>query len=91
MDPVLALVGLVGLTLVVTTHRHFAPVRAWWPGLLACPMCLGFELGWWTDALWLLRHEPSVLVRVVDGFLYGGAVSAVSYFLYAHYDEMGAP
>lgn len=83
--------GIVGLTLTVTMHKNFAPVRALWPELFGCPMCIGFQLGVWACALWLLRAEPSSLVRVIESCFYGGATSAVSYFLYAHYDGMGAP
>jgi CelD/BcsL family acetyltransferase involved in cellulose biosynthesis len=90
MDSI-SFLGVVGLTLTITMHKRFAPVRALWPDLFACPMCIGFQLGLWTCALWLLRAEPEPLVRIITGFLYGGATSATSYFLYAHYHDMGAP
>lgn len=91
MSELFYFLGVVGLTLTVTMHKNFAPVRALWPELFGCPMCFGFQLGLWTCALWLLRLEPSPLVRVVESCFYGGATSAVSYFLYAHYESLGAP
>ena len=41
----LAVLGLASATLIVTESLLFARVRALWPALLGCPLCLGFWVG----------------------------------------------
>lgn len=77
--------GCVGLTLIITTGKVFAPLRIYLRGfvvpynplrilgeLLSCSMCSGFWIGFlWS---WLI-----VANGIADSFLWGGVISLASY------------
>ena len=67
-------VGLVGITLIVTSSRLFARLRVIWPEFLGCPMCVGFWIGCFA---YLLREYASVSIG--EMMLLGGSVSVLSY------------
>ena len=88
----LELVGLVGVTLVVTHGTIFEGLRGWlnsfthrfnflrWLGvLLSCPQCSGF----WVGALWAIAlQKPWVTVFIAGGLVSVGAVVANFVFLF---------
>ena len=79
------ILGCVGLTLIITTGKVFAPLRKFLVSfkrnlnpfkilgnLLSCSMCTGFWIGFlWS---WLLTTTP-----VLESILWGGLISLASY------------
>lgn len=80
----LILVGLVGVTLVISVGSIFDPLRDWLKGfevrsnplrvlgeLMSCPMCSG----WWVGFAWgIYSREP-----VFESIIIGGVVSVMAF------------
>ena len=76
------LVGLVGLTVIVTKSTLFARVRRL-VKFLACAQCLGWHMGFWATVLsfpYLGTVQPWTVIgeRFWYAVLFGGVVSLAS-------------
>jgi len=74
----LDLLGLSGLTLILTRGTIFRGVRRLWPHLLGCPQCVGWHVGFWGSigSAVLAWHAGIAIVHVVvQAIVFGGAVS----------------
>lgn len=61
------LVGLVGITLIVTHGTLLRGIRRLAPKFLGCPQCIGFHIGFWVTGV----------QAVLSGVTYGAALHAV--------------
>jgi hypothetical protein len=76
---VLVLLGLVGVTIIVTRGDIFARWRnlfAWWKSFWSCPLCVGFWIG---VGHYALGHSTTITVsNIVDHVIWGGLVGLLS-------------
>jgi hypothetical protein len=77
------LLGLAGLTLVVTRGALLSRVRRLAPKLLTCPQCVGWHLGFWLTGLSMGLSErtftwPSAFSLIGHAMLVGGVVSLLA-------------
>jgi hypothetical protein len=72
---VLVLLGLVGVTIIVTRGDIFAWLRRFWPKLLSCPLCVGFWVGVGYD---IFMRPTFTSVAVVDHVIWGGLVGLLA-------------
>jgi hypothetical protein len=96
--PILIAWALVihGVTQIVTVSRLFAPLRAaapwpWLSGLLKCPMCTGFWVGFVASTLGLgpiqaIGMWPWPMAAIADG----AAASAVAYAVHVVQVALGS-
>jgi hypothetical protein len=91
MNNVLAILGVVGITLAVVMNKGFGWLRGVWPGFFGCAQCFGFQLGFLVALFWVYRSDGWGVTRVVQAVLYGGATSLVSYLAYCLIHKWGAP
>ena len=82
MIDIIQLLGLVGLTLIVTRGSIFSAVRRLAPHFLSCPQCVGWHVGFWiTYVQAVTSHPPELwffLGALFHAVLLGGAVSLLS-------------
>lgn len=74
-------VALVGLTLILVRGTIFRPLQRRWPALMQCSQCAGMWVGLMAGAVGIAsiaRGTDTILCRVVDAVLVGGATSALS-------------
>lgn len=75
----LLVLGAVGATIIVSDSRIFESLRARGPKMLGCSQCVGFHVGLWLRALFLLLTvSPLSAVLVLDAALFGCSISICS-------------
>jgi hypothetical protein len=72
-QPVAVVVALVGVTILIVRGGIFARVRALWPGLLGCAMCVGF----WVGAIFELATASAWTARLGVRAGLGGSIVSV--------------
>jgi hypothetical protein len=102
----LYLLGMAGLTLVITTGKITEPIRkAFKPPigskglseehpavLLHCPMCCGTWIGLFFGLLYVLRaYIPPEIILTSDGIMFAFASSLISYVIFAWLNYVKAP
>lgn len=79
------ILGLAGVTLIVTSASIFKPLRNLlkkWPPVynyITCSMCIGFPIGLLYG--FLIVKKAISLEALIYSILLGGSVSLISYFL----------
>lgn len=67
--------GLLGATIIFTWSPLFARIRAWFPAMLECAMCVGFWVGVFG---WLYQHGVPARATWAEPLLYGAAVGPMA-------------
>lgn len=75
----LDIVGLVGLTIIITKGTLFTRARLLYPPLLACPLCIGFWIGLGGAMLRLI--PTGGLFAMTQTYVLHGAAVALCAFL----------